>query len=120
MCPSLISIVSTKEISSNSYKFLRSFQPDFNKQFYHLNIYKARRYTEGAKSHSSVTEGPIEIILSGMTYYHHWFEEFVLSKHICVHFFQMKGLFSHLFDSLDSRIESSFIGLCLAIRITFY
>ena len=25
-----------------------------------------------------------------MTYYHHWFEEFVKSKHICVHFFQMK------------------------------
>lgn len=54
-------------------------------------------YTEGAKSqypyvglNSSVTECPIEIILSGMTYYHHWFEEFVKSKHICVHFFQMK------------------------------
>ena len=39
---------------------------------------------------SSVTECSIEIILSGMTYYHHWFEEFVKSKHICVHFFQMK------------------------------
>ena len=37
---------------------------------------------------SSVTECPIEIILSGMTYYHHWFEEFVKSKHICVHFFK--------------------------------
>ena len=24
-----------------------------------------------------------------MTYYHHWFEEFVKSKHICVNFFQM-------------------------------
>ena len=54
-------------------------------------------YTEGAKSqypyvglNSSVTECPIEIIISGMTYYHHWFEEFVESKHICVHFFQMK------------------------------
>ena len=54
-------------------------------------------YTEGAKSqypyvglNSSVTEYPIKIILSGMTYYHHWFEEFVKSKHICVHFFQMK------------------------------
>ena len=53
--------------------------------------------TEGAKSqypyvglNSSVTECPIEIILSGMTYYYHWFEEFVKSKHICVHFFQMK------------------------------
>ena len=53
--------------------------------------------TEGAKSqypyvglNSSVTDCPIEIILSGMTYYHHWFEEFVKSKHICVHFFQMK------------------------------
>ena len=39
---------------------------------------------------SSVTECSIEIILSGMTYYNHWFEEFVKSKHICVHFFQMK------------------------------
>ena len=53
--------------------------------------------TEGAKSqwaylglNSSVTECPIEIILSGMTYYHHWFEEFVKSKHIFVYFFQMK------------------------------
>ena len=25
-----------------------------------------------------------------MTDYHHWFEEFVKSKHICVNFFQMK------------------------------
>ena len=53
--------------------------------------------TEGAKSqypyvglNSSVTVCPIKIILSGMTYYHHWFEEFIKSKHICVHFFQMK------------------------------
>ena len=44
----------------------------------------------GVGLNSSVTECPIEIILSGMTYYHHWFEEFVKSKHICVHFFQMK------------------------------
>ena len=49
--------------------------------------------TEGAKSqypyvglNSSVTECPIEIILSGMTYYHHWFKEFVKSKHTCVNF----------------------------------
>ena len=54
-------------------------------------------YTGWAKSqftyvglNSSVTECSIEIILSGMTYYHHWFEEFVKSKHICVLFFQMK------------------------------
>ena len=54
-------------------------------------------YTGWAKSqypyvhlYSSVTECPNEIILSGMTYYHHWFKEFVKSKHICVHFFQMK------------------------------
>ena len=54
-------------------------------------------YTGWAKSqftyvglNSSVTECSNEIILSGMTYYHHWFEEFVKSKHICVHFFQMK------------------------------
>ena len=53
--------------------------------------------TEGAKSqypyvglNSSVTECPIEIILSGMTYYHHWFKEFVKLKHICAHIFQMK------------------------------
>ena len=39
---------------------------------------------------SSVTECLIEIIFSGMTYYHHWFKKFVKSKHICVHFFQMK------------------------------
>ena len=38
---------------------------------------------------SSVTECSFEIILSGMTDFHHWFEEFVKSKHICVHFFQM-------------------------------
>ena len=38
---------------------------------------------------SSVTESSIKIILSGMTYYHHWFEEFVKSKYICVNFFQM-------------------------------
>ena len=38
----------------------------------------------------SVTECPNEIILSGMTYYHHWLKEFVKSKHTCVHFFQMK------------------------------
>ena len=68
---------------------------------------------------SSVTKCSIEIILSGMTYYNHWFEEFVKSKHICVHFFPNEGSFSHLFDSVDSRIESNFIGLCLAIRITF-
>ena len=54
-------------------------------------------YTGWAKSqftyvglNSSVTDCSIEIILSGMTYYHHWFEEFVKSKHIRVHFFQMK------------------------------
>ena len=39
---------------------------------------------------SSATECSIEIILSGMTYYLHWFEKFVKSKDICVHFFQMK------------------------------
>ena len=52
--------------------------------------------TGGAKSqftyvglNCSVTVCSIEIILSDMTYYHHWFEKFVKSKHICVHFFQM-------------------------------
>ena len=65
--------------------------------FFLLRVMSLTYYTEGAKSqypyvglNSSVTECPIEIILSGMTYYHHWFEEFVKSKHICVHFFQMK------------------------------
>ena len=28
-------------------------------------------------------------------------------------FFSNEGSFSHLFDSLDSRIETNFIGLCL-------
>ena len=65
---------------------------------------------------SSVTECLIEIILSGMTHYHHWFKEFVKSKNIRVHF---EGSFLHLFDILDSRIEPNFIGLCLAVRITF-
>ena len=31
-----------------------------------------------------------EIILLSVTYYQHWFEEFVKSKHNCVHFSQMK------------------------------
>ena len=34
-------------------------------------------------------------------------------------FFSNKGSFLHLFNSLGSRIDSNFIGLCLAIRITF-
>ena len=58
------------------------------------NYYCKYRGGGGGKSqcanfglNSSVTECPIEIILSGMTYYHHWFEEFVKSKHI---FFQIK------------------------------
>ena len=42
---------------------------------------------------SSVTVCPIEIILPGMTYYHHWNKEFDKSKHICVHFFRMKVYF---------------------------
>ena len=45
---------------------------------------------------SSVTECPIEIILSGMTYYHHWFKEFVKSKNKRVHFFQMKVYFAFI------------------------
>ena len=40
--------------------------------------------TEGG-GQKSVTirwpECPIKIILIGMTYYHHWFEEFVISIH---------------------------------------
>ena len=54
-----------------------------------------------------------------MTFYHHWFEEFVNSKNIRVHFFSNEGSFLHLFDSLDIQIELNFIELCLAIRITF-
>ena len=80
----------------------------------------------GAKSqypyvgrNSPVTECPIKILLSGMTYYHHWFKEFDKSKHISVHFFQNEGSSSHLFDSLDSRIQPNFIELCFAIQITF-
>ena len=64
--------------------------------YYYLNTF-CGKYTGWAKSqftyvglNSSVTDCSIGIILSGMTYYHHWFEEFVKSKHICVHFFQMK------------------------------
>ena len=38
----------------------------------------------------STTEFPIEIILSGMTYYHHSFEEYIKSKIIRIHFFRMK------------------------------
>ena len=33
--------------------------------------------------------------------------------------FSNEGSFLYLFDSLDSRIKSNFVGLCLAIRITF-
>ena len=56
-----------------------------------------RIYTGWAKSqwayvglNSSVTECRIEISLSGMIFYHHWFEEFLKSKNIRVLFFQMK------------------------------
>ena len=39
-----------------------------------------------------------------MTYYHHWFEEFVKSKHIYLcSFFSNEGSFSHLFNSLDGH-----------------
>ena len=41
---------------------------------------------------SSVTECPIEIILSGI----HWFKEFVKSKNISVHFFQIKVHFAFI------------------------
>ena len=66
---------------------------------------------------SSVTECPIEIILSGIT-------TTIGSRNlsnlkIFVFILSNEGSFSHLFDSLDSRIEPNLIGLCLAIRITF-
>ena len=61
------------------------------------------KYTAWAKSqwanvglNSSVTECPIEIILSGITYFHYWFEEFVKSKNIRVNFFQMKFIFAFI------------------------
>ena len=58
---------------------------------------------------SSVTECSIEIIQNINTN--------KIKKYLCS-FFSNEGSFSHLFDSLDSRIESNFIGLCLAIRIS--
>ena len=65
---------------------------------------------------SSVTECPIEIILSGMTFNHHWFKEFVKSKQVCVHFFRMKVHFRiYLIIWIRSRIEPNLIELCLAI-----
>jgi len=74
-----------------------------------------RIYTGWAKSqwayvglNSSVTECRIEISLSGMIFYHHWFEEFVKSKNIRV-LFSNEGSYSHLLDSLDSRIEPNYI-----------
>ena len=49
-----------------------------------------------------------------------WYDLLNLSnQNIFVFIFSNEGSFSHLFDSLDSPIESNFIGLCLAIRITF-
>ena len=53
---------------------------------------------------SSVTECPIEIILSGMTYYHHWFKEFVNSKHICDHLKKMKVHFRIVWTVESSQI----------------
>ena len=53
---------------------------------------------------SSVTECSIEIILSGMTYYYHWFKVLVKSKHICVNFFQMKVHFRTYFGYLTRHI----------------
>ena len=43
------------------------------------------------------------------------------NQNIFVSFFSNEGSFSQLLllDSLDSRIESNFIELCLAVRITF-
>ena len=41
-----------------------------------------------------------------------------MEKYPCS-FFSNEGPFLRLFDILDTRIEPNFIGLCLAIRITF-
>ena len=54
--------------------------------------------------------------LSGMIYYHHWFEEFVKSKNIRVHFFQMKVHFRIYL--IVWIVGWSQIELCLAIEIT--
>ena len=83
----IIFVLSSSSFTSSNHNILLYIKRD--------DIYIL--YTGWAKSqftyvglNSSVTECSIEIILSGMTYYHHWFEEFVKSKHICVNFFQMK------------------------------
>ena len=57
---------------------------------------------------------PIEIILFGIRY------DLLtpLVRGIC-QIEKYSCSFLHLFDSLHSRIEPNFIGLCLAIRITF-
>ena len=79
---------------------LVNVQKKYSKNKYSNQLFTgcAHIYTGWAKSqypyvglNSSVTECPR--ILSGMTYYHHWFKEFVKSKHTCVHFFQMKVYF---------------------------
>ena len=47
-----------------------------------------------------------------MTYYHHWFKEFVKSKHICVHFFQMKVHFRiYLIPTCDHGFPSIMISV---------
>ena len=75
-------VIQLLSLYSVDYCYLRGFGLDITgwakSQFTYVGL------------NSSVTECSIEIILSGMTYYNHWFEEFVKSKHICVHFFQMK------------------------------
>ena len=45
-------------------------------------------------------------------------KEFVKLKNIHVNF-PNEGPFSHLYDSLDSRIEPNVIEWCLVIKITF-
>ena len=77
------------------YEFIKFALEDqvYNAQHFDEGFVTLWKY-RGAKSqypyvglNSSVNECPIEIILSGMTYYHHWFKEFVKRKHIRVHFF---------------------------------
>ena len=41
------------------------------------------------------------------------------NQNIFVLIFLNEGSFLHLFDSLDSRIESNLNGLCLAFQFTF-
>ena len=67
---------------------------DYSGKYYFPIFYESTGWAKSQYPYvglnNSVTECPIEIIHSDMTYYHHWFKEFVKSRNIRVHFFQMK------------------------------